>query len=75
MVVLVTCKKKIQSKIKALEWSHYYSLIFRCSRVANSKVGDGILPKFKLVQAFIIVLVTIENEEDPSKTEGIRVVT
>ena len=41
MVVLVTCKKKIQSKIKVLEWSHYYSLIFRCSRVANSKVMES----------------------------------
>ena len=42
---------------------------------ANSKVGDGTLPKFKLVQAFMVVLVTINNEEDPSKNEGTTVLT
>ena len=42
---------------------------------SNSVVGDGILPKFKLVQALINVLVTCKNKEDPSKNEGIRVVT
>ena len=66
MVVLVTCKmKKIQSKLKVLEWSQHYSLV--------CKVSDGILPK--LFQAFIIVLVTCKYEEDPSKNEGTRVVT
>ena len=29
-----------------------YSLIFLRSRAANSEVSDGILPKFKLIQAF-----------------------
>ena len=44
--------KKIQSKLKALEWSqqcyisHQY---FRCSKAANSLIGDGILTKFKLI--------------------------
>ena len=66
MVVLVSCK----NEEKALELLQQYSLIFQ-----TLKVGDGILPKFKLVQAFMIVLVTCKNEEDPSKNEGTRVVT
>ena len=48
---------------------------FRRSRAANSKVSDGILPKFKLIQAIIVVLVTCKNEEDPIKNEGARVLT
>ena len=39
---------------------------------ANSKIGDGILPKFKLVQAFMVVLVTINNEEDLSKMKALE---
>ena len=35
----------------------------------------GILPKFELIQAFIVVLVTCKNEEDPIKNEGARVLT
>ena len=38
---------------------------------ANSVVGDGILTKFKLIQAFMVVLVTCKNEEGSSKNEGI----
>ena len=32
-------------------------------------------PKFKLIQAFMYVLVTGKNEEDPVKKEGARVFT
>ena len=67
--------RKIQSNVKALEWSQDYSLIFRCPRAANSIVGDGILTKFKLIQAFIVALVTCKNEEDSSKNTDSRVVT
>ena len=42
---------------------------------ANSEVSDGILPKFKLILAFVVGLVICKNEEDPSKNEGTRVVT
>ena len=42
---------------------------FRRSRAANSKVSNGILPKFELIQAFIVFLVTCKNEEDPIKNE------
>ena len=67
--------KRIQQKIKALEWSQEYPLFFRCSRATNSVVGDGILTKFKLIQAFTVVLVTCKNEEGSSKNEGSGVVT
>ena len=47
--------KKIQSKMKALvEWSQQCYIISKfliCSRAANSLLGDGILTKFKLIQA------------------------
>ena len=42
---------------------------------ANSEVSDGILPKFKLVQCLIVVLIVCKNEEDPFKIESTRVVT
>ena len=52
-----------------------YIVFFRRSRAANSEVSCGILPKFKLIQAFIAVLVTCKNEEDPIKIEGARLLT
>ena len=64
--------KKTQSKMKALEWSQHYLMIR--SRAANSKVSDGILPKFKLIQAFMADLVTCKKE-DPLENEGTIVVT
>ena len=36
----------------------------------NIIIGDGIWLKFNLIQAFIGVLITCKNEEDPSKNEG-----
>ena len=44
-----------------------YGDFSRCSRAANSPVRGWIWPKFKLVQAFIAVLITYKNEEDPIK--------
>ena len=38
-------------------------------------VGDGIWQKFKLIRAFIVILVTCKNDEDSSKTESTRVLT
>ena len=61
--------------MKELEWSQHYSLIFWRSRAANSEVSDLILPEFKLIQAFIVVLIVCKNEEDSFKNEGTRVVT
>ena len=42
---------------------------------ANSEVSGGILPKFELIQAFIVVLVTCKTEEDPIKNEDARRLT
>ena len=52
-----------------------YDFFFRHSMATNSEVSNGILPKFILNQAFIVVLVTCKNEEDPIKNEGTRVLT
>ena len=53
--------------MNALKWSQH--LFGRCSRTANSVVGDGIWQKFKLIQAFMVFLVTCKNDEDPYKNE------
>ena len=47
-------------------------MIFRSSRAAYSEVSDGILPKSKLLQAFIVGLVICKNEEDPSKMNALE---
>ena len=70
--------EKIQSKMKALEWSQHCYIIhqfLRCSRAANSLIGDRILTKFKLIRAYIVVLLICKNEYDLFKNESTRVVT
>ena len=52
-----------------------YDVFFRRSRANNSEVSGEILPKFELIQAFIVVLVTCRNEDDPIKNDGARVLT
>ena len=77
MVVLVTCKYE-EDPIKnegARVLARLYVVFFRRSRAANSKVSGRILPKFELIQAFIVVLFTCKNEEDPIKNKGARVLT
>ena len=77
MADLITCKIE-EDPIKNEGASVVTTLsinFFRCSRAANSIIGDGTLTKFKLIQAFIIVLYICKNEEDPFKIEGTRVVT
>ena len=74
MVVLHTCKNE-EDPIKnegARVLTKLYVVIFffRRPRAANSEVSGGILPKFELIQAFIVVLVTCKNEIDPIKHEG-----
>ena len=72
MVVLHTCKNE-EDLIKNEGFSvlsRLYDIFFRRSRATNSEVSGGILPKFKLIQAFIVVLITCKNEEDPIKNEG-----
>ena len=67
MGVLVACKNE-EDPIKnegARVVTKHYSLFFTRSRAANSEVSDEILLKFKPIQAFMAVLVTCKNEEDP----------
>ena len=75
MGVLVACKNE-EDPIKN-EGARVVTtpLFFTASRAANSDVSDGILPKFEPIQAFIVILVTCKNEEDPLENEGTRVVT
>ena len=42
---------------------------------ANSTIGDGILKKYNLIQAFIVVILICKNEEDQFKIENTRVIT
>ena len=75
MVVLLTCKNE-EDPIKN-EGARVLTrlLFFRRSRAANSVVSGGIMPKFKLIQALMVVLVTCKNEKDHIKNEGFRVLT
>ena len=78
MVVLHTSKNEedaIKNEGARVLTRLYVVFFFRRSRAANSEASGGILPKFKLIQAFIAVLVTCKNEEDPIKNEGARVLT
>ena len=52
-----------------------YGDFFRRSRAAHSVDPGQILPNFEPTQAFIAVLVTFENEEDPMKNGRARVLT
>ena len=80
-VSLLTARmRKIYSKMKVLEWSQQIS---NCKSMQILYDARGKLTpqscfwfyfKFKLIQAFIIVL-TCKNEEDPIKNEGARAVT
>ena len=49
-----------------------YDVFFRRSRAANSEVSGGILPKFELIQAFLVVLVTCKNEKIQSKMKELE---
>ena len=53
--------------MKVLEWSQHNHFL-RCSRAANSIIGDGILTEFELIQAFIVVLI-FKNEYNLFKNE------
>ena len=54
--------RMIDSKMKELE----------CSQDFSHYKPMGIFPKFELIQAFMHVLDTCKNEEDPIKNEEIR---
>ena len=82
MVVLVICKNK-EEPIKN-EGARVVTTLFIIFSDAQGELTpnsvmesypNSILPKFKLIRAFIVGLVICKNEEDPSKIEGTRVVT
>ena len=76
MAVLITCKNEEDPiKNESAKVVTTLTSIFRCSKAANSVVGGGLGPEFKLIQAFMIVLVTFKNDEDQSKNELTRVLT
>ena len=63
MVFIVICKND-EDPIKnegAIVVTSLSVDFFRSSRAANSVVVKGILIKFKLIQAIIVVLVTCKN--------------
>ena len=63
MVVLITCKNE-EDPIK-IESARVVTTIYIEFRDAKGQlspeVSDGIWPKFKAIQAFIVVLVTCKN--------------
>ena len=67
--------EKIQSKCRSLSVHNIIHQLFRHERADNSGVSGGIWQKFKLIQAFMHVLVTCKNEDDRIKTERARVFT
>ena len=76
MGVLVACKNEEDPiKMKALEWSQHYSLIFSDTRgqLTPKSVMES-CRKSNSSKLFMVGLVTCKNEEDPSKNEGTRVV-
>ena len=77
MGLLVACKNE-EDPIKNEGARVFTTLLInflRCSMGANSKMCDGILTKFKLIQALKDVLIVCKNEEDPYKIESTKVVT
>ena len=78
MNVLVTCKYE-EDPIKNRGARVFTTLFVNFSDVQGqitlkSQCG-GIWPKIELIQAFMHVLVTCKNEDDPIKNEGARVFT
>ena len=77
MVVLVNCKYEENSiKNEGIRVLTRLYIDFSDAQGAGySAVLGRIELKLKLIQAFMIVLVTCKNDEDPIKNEGDKVVT
>ena len=74
MGFLVACKNE-ENPIKnegARVVTTLFIDFFRRPRADDSEVSDGILSKFKLIQAFIVVLLVCKNEEDPLKLKALE---
>ena len=77
MVILHTCKNE-EDPIKnedARVLTRLYVVFSDSQGQLTPKSAVEFCRKFKLIQAFIVVLVTCKNEEDPIKNEGGRVLT
>ena len=77
MVILHTCKNE-EDPIKnedARVLTRLYVVFSDAQGQLTPKSAVEFCQKFKLIQAFIVVLVTCKNEEDPIKNEGGRVLT
>ena len=77
MVILHTCKNE-EDPIKnedARVLTRLYVVFSNAQGQLTPKSAVEFCRKFKLIQAFIVVLVTCKNEEDPIKNEGGRVLT
>ena len=72
MDVLVTCMKKIQSKMKALEWTQHFPH-YNC--MVAMETSGRIWPNFELIQALIHVLITSKDEKNLIKNSGENVMT
>ena len=77
MVILHTCKNE-EDPIKnedARVLTRLYVVFSDAQGQLTPKSAVEFCRKLKLIQAFIVVLVTCKNEEDPIKNEGGRVLT
>ena len=77
MVVLHTCKNE-EDPIKNEDTrvlTRLYVVFSDAQWQLTPKSAVEFCRKFELIQAFILVLVTSKNEEDPIKNEGGRVLT
>ena len=77
MGLLVACKNE-EDPIKNEGARVVITLFINFSNAQGQltpKFSDGILPKFKPIQAFMVGFVICKNEEDPFKNEGTGVVT
>ena len=77
MVILHTCMNE-EDPIKnedARVLTRLYVVFSDAQGQLTPKSAVEFCRKFKLIQAFIVVLVTCKNEEDPIKNEGGRVLT
>ena len=79
MVVLHTCKNgedPIKNEgARVLTRLYHLYVVFSDAQGQLTPVKNEILPKLELIQAFMHVLLTCKNEEDPIKNERARVLT
>ena len=77
MVILHTCKNEEDPNKNedARVLTRLYVVFSDAQGQLTPKSAMEFCRKFKLIQAFIVVLVTCKNEEDPIKNEGGRVLT